>query len=139
MRNEQLERSINKLDRDIAALNLAKKYLSNKEEIIEVVDSLNNKRQLMADEIYREDHQSYFECRDVILPILDKVLEMDEQVKLLEEIKEKFGRQSPNVSKKSTGLNAWLKELNIEYRWIESEDTEWNKLVISGFGIYKQQ
>lgn len=139
MRNEQLERSINKLDRDIAALNLAKKYLSNKEEIIEVVDSLNNKRQLMADEIYREDHQSYFECRDVILAIVDKVLEMDDQVKLLEEIKEKFGRQSPNVSKKSSGLNAWLKELNLEYSWIESEDTEWNKLVITGFGIYKQQ
>lgn len=138
MRNEKLERAISKIDNEIAAMNIAKKYLSNVEEINQVRDTLNNKRQLLANEIYAEDHKSYFECREVIQTMLDKELGKEEQVELLEIIKEKFGRQSPNVSKKSSGLNAWLKELNIEYSWINSEETDWDKLIITGFGLIKQ-
>ena len=33
MRNQQLEKKIMKIDRDIEGLNIAKKYLSNPEEI----------------------------------------------------------------------------------------------------------
>lgn len=138
MRNEKLEKSIIKLDNDIAALNIAKKYLSNIEEITEVREELNNKRQLLADEIYTEDHKSYAECREILEDLLDKVLGKEEQVELLETIKEKFGRQAPNVSKRGSGLNAWLKELNIEYNWIDNEETDWNNLLITGFGLYKQ-
>lgn len=138
MRNEKLEKSIVKLDNDIAALNIAKKYLSNVEEINEVREELNNKRQLLANEIYSEDHKSYAECREVIEELLDKELGKEEQVELLETIKEKFGRQAPNVSKRGSGLNAWLKELNIEYSWDNNEETDWDNLVITGFGLYKQ-
>lgn len=137
MRNEKLEKSINRLDNDILSINVAKKYLSNTDEINEVISSLNNKRQLLANEIYSEDHLSYSECSEIIKEMLGKELAQEEQAELLEIIKEKFGRQSPNVSKKSNGLNAWLKELNIEYRWIEDEATGWNKLIITGFGVYK--
>lgn len=136
MRNEKLERSITKLDTDIAALNIAKKYLSNKEEIDEVRDDLNNKRQLLANEIYLEDHKCYVECREAIEKILNKELGKEEQVELLEMIRETFGRKSPNVSRASSGLNAWLKELNIEHNWIADEDTDWDKLIITGFGLY---
>ncbi|MFT8315476.1 MAG: hypothetical protein ABF633_14685 [Clostridium sp.] len=138
MRNEKLEKTIVKMNNDIAAINIAKKYLSNVEEINEVRDSLNNKKQLLSNELYTEDHKSYSECREVIEELLDKELGKEEQVKLLEMIKEMFGRQAPNVSKKSNGLNAWLKELNIEYSWINDEETDWDKLVITGFGLYKQ-
>ncbi|PJI09184.1 MULTISPECIES: hypothetical protein [Clostridium] len=138
MRNEQLEKSIVKLDTDIAALNIAKKYLSNVEEINTVRDTLNNKRQLLANEIYSEDYKCYSECREVIEKMLNKELGKEEQVELLESIREIFGRKSPNVSKKSSGLNAWLKELNIEYNWTSSEETDWNTLIITGFGIYKE-
>lgn len=138
MRNEKLEKAIVKMNNDIAAINIAKKYLSNVEEINEVRDSLNNKKQLLSNELYIEDHKSYSECREVIEELLDKELGKEEQVKLLEMIKEMFGRQAPNVSKKSNGLNAWLKELNIEYSWINDEETDWDKLVITGFGLYKQ-
>lgn len=137
MRNEKLERTINRIDNEIAALSIAKKYLSNTEEINEVRETLNNKRQLFANEIYIEDNKCYLECKEVIEELLNKELEKEEQVELLEMIKEKFGRQAPNVSKKSGGLNAWLKELNIEYTWITNEETDWDKLVISGFGFYK--
>ena len=138
MRNEQLERAIVKMDNDIAAINIAKKYLSNKDEINEVRDSLNNKKQLLSNELYAEDHKSYTECREIIGQLLDKQLEKEEQVKLLESIKEAFGRQAPNVSKKSNGLNGWLKELCIEYSWIKNEETDWDNLVITGFGLYKE-
>ncbi|AGY77749.1 hypothetical protein [Clostridium autoethanogenum] len=138
MRNEKLEKAIIKIDNEIAAMNVAKKYLSNVEEINEVKKTLNNKRQLLANEIYTEDHTSYLECREVIEGMLDKELEKEEQVELLETIKDKFGRKSPNVSKASSGLNAWLKELNIEYSWINNEETGWDKLIITGFGLYKQ-
>ncbi|MFA6941857.1 MAG: hypothetical protein WCQ54_12910, partial [Clostridiaceae bacterium] len=76
--------------------------------------------------------------RTVIEEILNNELGKEEQAGLLQMIKENFGRQSPNVSKKNSGLNAWLKELCIEYNWSSSEDTDWDKLVITGFGLYKQ-
>jgi len=137
MRNVKLERAIIKIDNDIAAMNVAKKYLSNLDEIIEVRDTLNNKRQVLANELYVDDKKSYLECCETIRELLDKELEKDEQVELLELVKDKFGRQAPNASKKSSGLNAWLKEMGIEYNWITDEETDWDKLVITGFGQYK--
>ena len=47
MRNQQLEKKIMKIDRDIEGLNIAKKYLSNPEEIEDVKVGLNRERQLM--------------------------------------------------------------------------------------------
>lgn len=139
MRNESLERTIIKIDNEIAAMNIAKKYLSNAEEINKVRETLNSKRQLIANEIYAEDPKCYLECHKIIEKVLEKDLGKEEQAELLENIKEIFGRQSPSVSKRSSGLNAWLKELNIEYVWINNEETGWDKLVITGFGIYKQK
>ncbi|MDP4177144.1 MAG: hypothetical protein Q8900_02235 [Bacillota bacterium] len=138
MRNESLEKSVTKLNNDIAALTIAKKYLSNVDEINSVKESLNNKKQLLSNELYAEDYKSYSECRDAITELLDTTLEKEEQLKLLEMIKETFGRQYPNVNKKSSGLNVWLKELNLEYNWTHNEETGWYNLVITGFGLYKQ-
>jgi DNA replication protein DnaD len=137
MRNAKLERAIIKIDNEIAAMNIAKKYLSNVEEINVVRDTLNKKRQLLADELYTEDKKCYEQCCEVIEEILDKELGQEEQIELLETIKEKFGRQAPNVSKKSSGLNAWLKELCIDYNWIKNEETDWDTLVVTGFSLYE--
>ena len=137
MRNVKLERLIMKLDNEIAAMNIAKKYLPNIEEITEVRDEINTKRQVLANELYVDDHKIYAECRDAIEEMLNKKLEKDDQAELLEMLKEKFGRQAPNVSKKSSGLNAWLKELNIEYNWVNNEESDWDTLIITGFGLYE--
>lgn len=137
MRNAKLERVIIKIDNEIAAMNIAKKYLSNLEEINDVQITLNNKRQLLADELYTEDKKCYEECCDIIEEMLDKELGEEDQLDLLQTIKESFGRQAPNVSKKSSGLNAWLKELSIEYNWVKNEEIDWDILVITGFGIYE--
>lgn len=137
MRNVKLERLIIKLDNEIAAMNIAKKYLPNVEEINVVRDELNTKRQILANDLYSEDHKSYEECHEIIEEMLNKELEKEEQAELLEIIKEKFGRQAPNASKKSSGLNAWLKELSIEYNWINNEESDWDTLVITGFNQYE--
>jgi len=137
MRNAKLERAIIRIDNDIAALNIAKKYLSNLDEINAIRDTLNNKRQLLADELYAEDKKCYEECCDIIEELLDKELVKDDQIELLETIKESFGRQAANPSKMSSGLNAWLKQLCIEYNWIKSEETDWDTLIITGFGLYE--
>lgn len=137
MRNAKLERVIIKIDNEIAAMNIAKKYLSNLEEINDVQITLNNKRQLLADELYTEDKKCYEECCDIIEEMLDKELGEEDQLDLLQTIKEKFGRQAPNVSKKSSGLNAWLKELCIEYNWVKNEEIDWDALIITGFGVYE--
>ena len=137
MRNAKLERAIIKIDNEIAAMNIAKKYLTNSKEINEVQNTLNNKRQLIADELYVDDKKCYEMCCDVIDEMLDKEIGKDEQQELLEIIKQNFGRQSPNVSKKSSGLNAWLKELCIEYTWVKNEETDWDMLIITGFGMYE--
>lgn len=137
MRYLKLERAINRIDNELAAMNIAKKYLSNTNEINAVKDTLNKERQTLADEIYKDDPKSYIECCDVISELFDKKLGNDEQIELLETIKEKFGRQAPNVSKKSNGLNAWLRELGIEYTWVDEEESDWATLIITGFGTYK--
>jgi len=137
MRDVKLERAILKIDNEIAAMNIAKKYLSNSKEINTVQETLNNKRQLLADDLYVDDKKCYEMTCDVIEEKLNKELGKEVQQELLEMIKQNFGRQSPNVSKKSSGLNAWLKELCIEYKWIKNEETDWDTLVISGFGLYE--
>lgn len=137
MRNEQLEKSVNKIDNNIAALKIAKKFLSNTEEINGVIEDFNRNRQELVNELYVGDHQSYEACYEDIEEMLDKELGKEEQVELLEMIKDYYGRQAPDVSKKSSGLNAWLKELNLEYEWIENEESDWATLVITGFGPYK--
>ncbi|WP_097025636.1 hypothetical protein [Clostridium peptidivorans] len=132
MIKESLEKKINKLDGDIEALRRAKYYLSNKEEINEIIDALNKERQVYSDEIYLGDGRAYTECLEVVLELVDKELGKDEQTKLLEVIKEHHGRKSPNISKKSYGLNAWLKYLDVECQWINNEDSEWSTLIITG-------
>ena len=87
--------------------------------------------------MYVDDKKCYELCCDFIEDQLDKELGQEEQQELLEVIKQNFGRQSPNVSKKSNGLNAWLKELCIEYKWVKNEETDWDLLVITGFGLYE--
>ncbi|ETJ34533.1 hypothetical protein Q604_UNBC11043G0001, partial [human gut metagenome] len=34
--------------------------------------------------------------------------------------------------KKSYGLNAWLKHLDVECEWIQYDDKEWAGLIITG-------
>jgi DNA mismatch repair ATPase MutS len=137
MRNIGLEKSINRIDSDIAALGVASKYLSNKEEINAVKVDLNKERQSLVNELYSEDSKAYEECCASITELVEKKLGKEEQLELLSLIKEKYGRQAPNVSKKSNGLNAWLNELDLEYDWIENEEDDWATLVIHGFGIHK--
>lgn len=137
MRNLKLEKSIKRLDREIEALRIAAKYLSNKDEISEVRENLNNERQLLANELYYNDSKDYLECCDIIKELMDKELGKEEQKELLERIKEIYGRQCPNVSKEASGLNGWLKEMDIEYNWIENDDTDWATLIITGFGLHK--
>lgn len=132
MINESLEKKINKLDGDIEALRRAKYYLSNKEEINDLIDSLNKERQVYADEIYLGDGIAYRECLGEIRNVMNKELGKEEQLELLEIIKEIHGRKTPNISKKSYGLNAWLKHLDIECEWIEVLNSEWANLVITG-------
>ena len=128
---ESLEKKINKLDNDIEALRRAKHYLSNKDEINEVMDRLNKERQVFADEIYLGDSMAYTECINYIRGMMNKELGRDEQTDLLEYIKEIQGRKWPNVSKKSYGLKAWLKHIDVECEWIQYEDKEWAGLVIT--------
>lgn len=129
---ENLEKKINKLDNDIEALRRSKNYLSNKDEINEIMDLLNKERQGYADEIYLGDGVAYNECINYIRSMMNKELGKDEQIEILEYIKEIHGRKCPNVSKKSYGLNAWLKHLDIECEWIQYEDKEWAGLIITG-------
>ena len=65
-------------------------------------------------------------------------LDAEGQKDLLEKIKEAFGRQAATDGKTSTGLNAWLKKLNVEYTWQNNDDSDWATLVVTGLGIFKK-
>lgn len=135
MRFIKVEKSIGKIDKDIAALKTAKKYLSNKEEIDEVQVELNLKRQSLVNELYSEDSISYIECVDLLSDMLEKDLEKEEQAEVLKIIKESFGREYADAGKIGNGLNAWLKKLDIKYSWKE-DSSDWPKLYIEEFGVF---
>ena len=130
MRNQQLEKKIMKIDRDIEGLNIAKKYLSNPEEIEDVKVGLNRERQLMIFGLYEEDNKSRQECIEMLSELAGQELPKGKQLVILEYIKEIFGRRFPDVSKNSNGLNAWLNFIDMECEWIQDENSEWAKLVI---------
>lgn len=128
---DSLEKKINKLDLDIEALRRAKNYLSNKEEINEIMDYLNRERQVYADEIYIGDGRAYDETIEEIKLIMNKELDRNEQSDLLELIKKNYGRKTPNISKKAYGLNAWLKFLDVKCEWKDNENGDWGKVIIT--------
>ena len=130
MRNQQLEKKIMKIDRDIEGLNIAKKYLSNPEEIEDVKVGLNRERQLMIFGLYEEDNKSRQECIEMLSELAGQELRKEKQLEILENIKEIFGRRFPGVSKNSNGLNAWMNFIDMECEWIQDENSEWAKLVI---------
>ena len=130
MRKQQLEKKIKKIDRDIEGLNIAKKYLSNPEEIEDVKVGLNRERQLMIFGLYEEDNKSRQECIEMLSELAGQELRKEKQLEILENIKEIFGRRFPDVSKNSNGLNAWLNFIDMECEWIQDENSEWAKLVI---------
>lgn len=131
MRNQQLEKKIIKIDKDIEGLNIAKKYLSNPDEIEDVKVGLNRERQLMIISLYQDDNKSKVECLEMLKDKLNKELFKDEQLELLETIKVIFGRRFPDVSKNSNGLNAWLNFVDVKCDWIQEEGSEWAKLIIT--------
>ncbi|WP_373898746.1 hypothetical protein ACER0A_005245 [Haloimpatiens sp. FM7315] len=133
MEFENLERKINRLDKDIEALRRVKKYLSNKDEINEISDELNKERQIYADQFYLEDGKAYIKCIEIIKELINKELGKEDQIELLEKIKEIYGRKSPNITKKSYGINAWVKFLDVQCEWIENTNSDWPKLIINGF------
>lgn len=132
MRHVKLEKKIVNIDKDIEAMNRAKKYLSNAEEIEAVKKNLNKERQTLILELYAEDGKSRMQCIKNIEALLGQTLGKEEQVALLDEIKDIFGRRAPEVSKSSNGLNAWLNELGAVCEWTQNEESEWASLVITG-------
>lgn len=138
MRYYDLEKKVSRLDRDIEALKLSKKHLSNIDEINEVMDFLNQERQVSADELYFEDAKSYIQCCEIIRPLIDKNLEKEEQEELLETIKKVFGRRSANVTRKVFGINAWLKFMDIDCEWINDNGNDWSTLVIKTINVREQ-
>ena len=130
MRNQQLEKKIMKIDRDIEGLNIAKKYLSNPEEIEDVKVGLNRERQLMIFGLYEEDNKSRQECIEMLSELAGQELRKEKQLVILQNMTEICGRRFPDVSKNSNGLNAWLNFIDMECEWIQDENSEWAKLVI---------
>lgn len=120
-----------KIDKDIQALTVAKRYLSNVDEIEDIKTTLNKERQQYVEELYSEDTASRYGCVEIIEPLLNKELSHQEQLSLLEDIKEIFGRRFPEVSKESHGLNAWLKALNVTCEWTQNNDSDWATLVMT--------
>lgn len=131
MRNQMLEKKILKIDKDIEGLNIAKKYLSNVDEIESIKVNLNRERQLLIFGLYEDDNTSKLECFELLKNKLNKELFKEDQLELLDNIKEIFGRRFPDVSKNSNGLNAWLNFIDIKCEWIQVEGSEWAKLIIT--------
>ena len=138
MKSSAIEKRIVKIDQEIAAMSIAKKYLSNHDEIQQVVSELNRERQLLVNDLYRDDKESYEKILVTMESLVDLELDAEAQKQLLEEIKETFGRQAATDGKTSTGLNAWLKKLNVEFSWKNNDDSDWATLVITGFQPFKK-
>ena len=125
MKSSAIEKRIVKIDQEIQAMNIAKKYLKNHQEIEQVILELNRERQLLVNDLYRDDKLSYQTVRDHLETLVEKELDATQQKELLDFIKETFGRQAATDGKTATGLNAWLKK------------SDWATLIITGFDPFK--
>ena len=137
MKSSAIEKRIVKIDQEIQAMNIAKKYLKNHQEIERVILELNRERQLLVNDLYRDDKLSYQTVRDHLETLVEKELDATQQKELLDFIKETFGRQAATDGKTATGLNAWLKKLNIKYQWKTVDESDWATLIITGFDPFK--
>ena len=137
MKSSAIEKRIVKIDQEIQAMNVAKKYLNNHEEIQQVILEFNRERQLLVNDLYRDDKLSYATVREHMETLIDVELDAPQQKELLEYIKETFGRQAATDGKTTTGLNAWLKKLNVKYTWKTIDDSDWATLIITGFDPFK--
>ncbi len=133
MKSSAIEKRIVKIDQAVQAMNIAKKYLSNHQEIEAVILELNRERQLLVNDLYRDDKKSYATVRDHLETLIDQPLDAAMQKELLDFIKEIFGRQAATDGKTATGLNAWLKKLNVICEWQTTPDSDWATLVLTGF------
>ena len=106
MKSSAIEKRIVKIDQEIQAMNIAKKYLKNHQEIEQVILELNRERQLLVNDLYRDDKLSYQTVRDHLETLVEKELDATQQKELLDFIKETFGRQAATDGKTATGLNA---------------------------------
>ncbi len=64
MKSSAIEKRIVKIDQAVQAMNIAKKYLTNHDEIKAVVLELNRERQLLVNDLYRDDKQNYTTVRE---------------------------------------------------------------------------
>ena len=77
-------------------------------------------------------------CDEVGVEYEEYILEAGiKQKELLEYIKETFGRQAATDGKTATGLNAWLKKLNVKFNWQTTDNSDWATLIITGFEPFK--
>ena len=90
MKSSAIEKRIVKIDQEIQAMNIAKKYLNNHEEIKQVILELNRERQLLVNDLYRDDKASYAIVRDHMESLVEVELDATQQKELLEYIKETF-------------------------------------------------
>lgn len=138
MRLEQTEKAINRIDHDIDSLITCKKYLDCTDKIEYEVERLNKDRQGFIDELCREDWNSYLEVKEYLRGFINKELFKEQQLEILSQIKETFGRKAPTPGKNSHGLNAWLKALNVTTVWENIEGQDWATLTIKGFEVYSK-
>ena len=71
MKSSAIEKRIVKIDQAVQAMNIAKKYLTNHDEIKAVVLELNRERQLLVNDLYRDDKQNYTTVREHLETLID--------------------------------------------------------------------
>ena len=111
MKSSAIEKRIVKIDQEIQAMSIAKKYLNNHEEIKQVILELNRERQLFVNDLYRDDKASYAIVRDHMESLVEVELDATQQKELLEYIKETFGRQAATDGENSHRIKCLVKKI----------------------------
>lgn len=130
MRIEEIR--IDELNEEIKALEITKDLVSNKKEILSLINERKKERKELIDELTKHDEATKNLLRLFIKVVyLNRPLKQAEQYRLLEIIRNNFERNKVNFDKKRCGLGTWLNFLDFNTDYYSTIDDNWATLVIN--------
>ena len=115
------------------AKKILKKHKEKTKSLDIIIDELDIELENLEEEIYLDTDEQIKQSLELISKYANRKIRKEEQLELLEEIKDIFGRDYPTTSK-SKGLSAWLKYCtlgeDVSFAYDYNKEDHWKDLVI---------
>lgn len=123
---------VEEINEEIKALKTVKDLVKNKKEILFLINEREKEKEELIKVLTKDDEVTKRVLRLFVkICYLNKPLKKDEQYKLIQIIRDNFGRNKVDLDSERCGLRTWLRFLDFETLYYkESKDDSWATLII---------